>query len=211
MALHWHSTIDEFKHAQVDDILAYLDTVPPRPRCFELHRVSQFLVLKKRMNLNQSESEYRNLELVLHLCDPAILRVPQPVRWFSHRDSESGVDGYLLMEYLPGSTAEQLILARNDPEFTSTLVDKIADAVCHLHTRSSGLTCRPGVPFGDSTYGFPWGDYGIQHVFTSVQDFGTCLNRRLRGYWGTKPKKANFTSTRLTSYVTTIWRFETFS
>ena len=181
MALSWHSSLTEFKNASISSILEYLELLAdPLRFSARVVRISESIVMKRR--LISIEREYENLRFVWNLCERNILRVPEPIRHFQSLDEDGCPFGYVLMEHLPGLNIEAL-LTNGTAYSPEDLSKKVFEAVCHLQLKSRNALSIPGPPNGGFAKGFPWGEYGTDTEFTSLQHLQDYLQQRL-GRWG---------------------------
>lgn len=116
-----------------------------------------------------------------HRLDPTIVRVPRVYRFFE--DHSTGLSlpiGYVIMEYIPGKTLEQLDAAADGKNSVSmSLMNRLAKIVAHLQETKAEGEAPPGPVGGGIPHGYLWGDDGAKAVFNSVADMNFWLNKRL--------------------------------
>lgn len=157
-------------------------------------RIATDVLLKQ--SIRSSEAEFQNQMHAWKLCDPAILRVAQPIRWFERADSSDMKWSFFLMEYLPGVTLEDHIECAPASETLSTAA-RVYDAIRHLHSMPLEPTSPPGPLHGTMLSGFPWGDYALPCQLRSVADLERLLLRILDIGSERRPAQLRFASLHL--------------
>ena len=136
--LHWRSSTTEFETASLDSLTRYLRNYPTG---LGAQRVAQDVWMKRRMDVN--ESEFLNQNLVWKLCDPNILCVPKPLRYFPSQDEHGIQQGNLLMEFVHGRTVENLLMTAEASNL-ELVCEKVFAAVQHLQQVSRGKLSQIG-------------------------------------------------------------------
>lgn len=173
--LSWNSVPAEFNAAPPEEILIYFNSLPtPSGQCAGIRRLSYDISAKKGVR----KCEYDNQLFVWQLVNSNEVRIPKPFRFFEDRDTYGLDTGYLLMEHLHGTS-----IASDSGFQDEDVIDKVARAICFLHTKSSGImreNPRPGPISGGLAEGFPWGEHPAEQEFITASDLEESIMRRLK-------------------------------
>lgn len=122
------------------------------------------------------EREYRNQVVAHQNLQNCPLKVPRPLRFFAYPRQHGGPvfpRGYLFMEFIKGTTLEQLFA--QDPDSKAMILPRVRSALQCLQTVKSDV---PGSLWGDSyVYGFPWADNEAR--IRSIEELQARINQRL--------------------------------
>lgn len=114
------------------------------------------------------QSEATTIDYVFRHSDKTVLRVPQVYRFFTHGELVDMPFGYIVMEYISGTTLESHSAG---PE----LIKRMVKAIDHL-TAFPVTPCQaPGPVDGAIAQGCLWSGYRAGTPFKSMQDMKTGL------------------------------------
>ena len=112
------------------------------------------------------------MEYVSRHSDNTVMRVPQVYRFFTHGELVDMQFGYLVMEFVSGSTLESC-------DVESEMIKRIVNVIDHLSTLPMPPSQGPGPAYGGIAQGCLWTEYGAGTPFKSVKDMENWLNQRL--------------------------------
>lgn len=171
--LHWESSPTEFESADLDSLLRYLDRYPT---VFGTQRVAQDVLLKRCMDVGKTE--FQNQTLAWRLCDPTVLYVPKPLRYFQSQDEHRFQQSNILMEFVHGRTVEDLLTTGKGGNL-EVVCAKVFAAVRHLQEVSRGLFSKIGSLHSLETTGFPWAESTVK--LGSLEDLKNNIRQRCGG------------------------------
>lgn len=131
-------------------------------------RIAENAVIKYGLGVTASEAATQ--AYVHRYIDPSIFRVPKVFRFFEEK-SDFGSTGYLVMEFIEGTTLDRL-----DENAQSGLSARIANCLQHLWQIPVPTTARPGPYGGGEPTGHIWSDYGACTIFGTLLDMEDWLN-----------------------------------
>ncbi|EHY60710.1 hypothetical protein HRR83_000481 [Exophiala dermatitidis] len=120
-------------------------------------RLTDTIAAKFGIGVTAAEAEA--LAFASRALDPAIVRVPSIVQFFTRPSYGLWTTGYLVMGFVPGTPLDQL-----DLDASLQLVHRVDLIIQHIHSFHGN---RPGPLDGSPARGLLWSDY------TSGQRFGT--------------------------------------
>jgi serine/threonine protein kinase len=160
MTLQWNT-------ASEDEIIRHCSrSNPDRNVISELEgglsviRISEDAVVK--CGISVTEFEAHNQQRAYETLDPAIIRVPKVYRFFA-----SGLNGYLIMEYMSG----QPVSSVKDPDLYLEPMAKVLKRFEQVRQK------KPGPFHGGTAFGQLWLDYDLI-VLNTLSDIEEYYNRR---------------------------------
>lgn len=103
--------------------------------------------------------------------DPALVKVPKLLDFFTDDTEESWPVGYLVMEH-----AEGVPLDEADSYDSASLVARLIQIIDHMHTFTN---IRPGPLDGGHAHGLLWSEYSSGQDFKTKEDLQVYLRTRL--------------------------------
>ena len=106
------------------------------------------------------------------------LRVPEVYRFFQTRDNFGSV-GYLVMEYIAGTSLAKRPWSQQSAEARRSIASRVADAIAELSAAPVPPRAAPGPLAGGKPRGYVWSDEGADTAFASVTQLEGWIDRRL--------------------------------
>lgn len=131
-------------------------------------QISQNAVVKYGSGVTAAEADTQ--AYVYEHIDPSIFRVPEVYQFFEE-ESDWGLIGYLVMEFVDGTTLDAL-----DGQVQAELSTRLASCFQHLWQISATEKVRPGPIGGGEPRGSIWSDDGACTVFQTLLDMERWLN-----------------------------------
>ena len=123
-----------------------------------------------KFGLGVTPQEAKAQQLAFQKVDGAVLRIPQVYCFFARRDAGYRSIGYLVMEYINGTSLEHV-----DWEATGML-PRVVASLNAVHSISGKYA---GPVSGGDAHGNLWSEYGSGTKFSNVTDLESYLNERL--------------------------------
>lgn len=138
-------------------------------------RLTDTLAVKFGIGVTAAEADA--LAFASQRLDPAIVKVPSVIQFFTRPSDELWTTGYLVMDLVEGTSLDQLILGD-----ALQLIGRITQVIQHIHSfRSSS---RPGPLDGSPARGLLWSEYTSGQNFHSRRDLQRYLDTRLAQFQG---------------------------
>ena len=155
-----------------------------------LVRFSDTTIIKFGLDITPAEAATQRY--VWEHANQDIFHIPEPYRFF-----QDGPIGYLVMEYLVGTSLSTYLESASSEEQIN-LVNSVMEALDHLATLPVPLKQGPGPAGGGSPRGYLWSDTGLSTSFASIFEMESWLNHILLQYQpGNQTRLFNFTAATL--------------
>lgn len=161
--LSFQSSLEDFLAASETDLVQYCQSLPRLK--LRLKRLSSALVCKITPSWGFGHREYQTQIHARQLLNGDVLRVPQPVRFFTQ-----DLWSYFIMEYIEGVTLEEEY--RDDDD----ILERLVNIVLFMQSKTAP---KPGPIDGGPAIGFPWGEGNLETELRSLFDLQSCVDRRL--------------------------------
>lgn len=132
-------------------------------------RLTNTLAVKFGIGVTAAEADA--LKFASQRLDPAVVKVPSVIQFFTRPSDELWTTGYLVMDFIEGTTLDQLPL-----DDYLQLTDRITQVIQHIHSFRSS---RPGPLDGSPSRGLLWSEYDSGQSFNSRKDLQKYLDTRL--------------------------------
>jgi len=155
-----------------------------------LVRFSDTTIIKFGLDITPAEAATQRY--VWEHANQDIFHIPEPYRFF-----QDGPIGYLVMEYLVGTSLSTYLESASSEEQIN-LVNSVMEALDHLATLPVPLKQGPGPAGGGSPRGYLWSDTGLSTSFASIFEMESWLNHILLQYQpGNQTRLFDFTAATL--------------
>ena len=133
-------------------------------------RLTDTLAVKFGIGVTAAEADA--LAFASQRLDPALVKVPSVMQFFTRPSDELWTTGYLVMDLVEGTPLDQLL-----PGDALQLMGRITQVIQHIH--SFHCSSHPGPLDGSPARGLLWSEYNSGQNFKSRSDLQRYLDIRL--------------------------------